>query len=154
VAVATKVPAALRDEFAALAKRRGVTPSALLRALVEHELAGAPDGDDAGEVERAVRAEIAERYGDVSEARAATAVNLARRMDRAPTSGAQNAAQLRVLLAELAPMVGADGFDPLKMIRLQARLRRNGFGVFARADVAEGAQEFRAADWRDEYEAV
>lgn len=149
VAVATKIPAELREEFAALAKRRSVTPSALLRALIEHELAGAPDGGEAGEVERAVRAEIAERFGDVSEARAAAAVNLARRMDRSPASGAQNAAQLRSLLAELVP-VATDGFDKLVMIRLLHVLRTHGFRVVD----DEGRAFSTAADWTEEYERV
>lgn len=147
--VAAKIPPALRDEFAALAKRRGVTSSALLRRLVEHELAGAPDGEVAGEVEHAVRAEISERFGEVSEARAAAAVNLARRMDRTPTSGAANAAQLRALLAELAPTASGD-FDQLTMIRLQRTLKLHGFRV-----VDDDGREFRVgADWTDAYEGV
>lgn len=103
VTMSTKLPAALRDAFVALAKARGMTSSALLRRLIELELAGAPDGEQPGEVECAVRDEITERLGDVTGARAATAVNLARRMDRDPTSGAQNASQLRFLLGEIAP---------------------------------------------------
>jgi hypothetical protein len=101
--MATKVPPAVRDDFFALAKRRNITPSALLRALVERELAGGADGEQAGEVEAAVLAELTDRGADVASARSQMAVNLARRMDRVPTSGAPNAAQLRILLAELAP---------------------------------------------------
>jgi hypothetical protein len=128
VAMATKLPVPLRDAFAALAKRRNVTPSALLRRLVEHELAGAPDGDVPGEVETAVRAEVAERIGDVDGARAAAAVNLARRMDRDPTSGAQNAAQLRLLLEQLVPTLAqSTSFDILSWLRLSHQLRQRGY---------------------------
>lgn len=121
VTMSTKLPASLRDQFVALGKIRGVTASALLRRLVELELAGAPDGEQPGEVECAVRDEITERLGDVTGARAATAVNLARRMDRDPTSGAQNAGQLRHLLGEIAPPAkpgpAVDGLVWLKLSR-------------------------------------
>jgi len=126
VAMATKLPKGLRDAFVALAKRRNLTPSALLRRLVEFELAGRPD-DVVGEVEAAVRAEITERYGDLTASRSAAAVNLARRMDRDPTSGAPNAAQLRLLLADLTPSVdGRAEIDRLDALRLSAQLSQRG----------------------------
>ena len=60
------------------------------RRLIEAFLAGSIDDGEIGDVERAVRAEFAE--SDVGpESRPAVAVNLARRMDRDPTSGAAKA---------------------------------------------------------------
>jgi hypothetical protein len=100
-AVSTKLPVPMRDKLLALARRRNVTPSALIRSLVESYLAGSID-DEIGEVERAVRAEFEE--SDVEPgSRPAMAVNLARRMDRDPTSGAQNARELRFVLLDLKP---------------------------------------------------
>jgi hypothetical protein len=40
VAVSTNLPTPIRDKLAALARRRNVTPSALIRQLVEAILAG------------------------------------------------------------------------------------------------------------------
>lgn len=148
--VAARVPGPVRDDFAALAKRQGTTPSALLRRLVERHLAGASDGDEQGEVESAVRAELIERLGDVEGARAATALNLARRMDRVPTSGAANAAQLRQLLAELVPVARSGEFDPLVMIRLLALLKKHGFTVAN----AAGRPFTLHADWGPEFEGL
>lgn len=148
--VSTKLPAGLQQEFAALAKRRGVTASALLRRLVEHELAGAPDGDAAGEVESSVRGELEAAGIELDMARPAAALNLARRMDRSPTAGAANAQQLRALLTELVP-VSRDGvFDPLMMLRLQAKLKRRGFHVVDK----DGRPFSTSSDWCPELESV
>jgi hypothetical protein len=139
--IATKLPATLRDAFADLAKRRRLTPSRLLRSLVERELAGGPDDDGPGEVETATVAELTDRGADLSGARAAAAVNLARRMDRDPTSGAPNAAQLRQLLGELSPVLTSGDFDELTWIRLSASFRLRGWHL-----VDEHGQSFAASD--------
>src|SRR5690242_3794398 len=100
VALSTKLPVGTRDKLGALARRRNVTPSALLRQLVEVYLAGSGGDGETGDVENAVRAEFAEAGVDLGP-RHAVAVNLARRMDRDPTNGAAHARELRWLLAEL-----------------------------------------------------
>jgi hypothetical protein len=133
--MATKLAGSVRDDFVELAKRRNVTPSALLRALVERELAGGADGEQAGEVETAVLAEIGDRGVDVESARAQVAVNLARRMDRVPTSGAPNAAQLRLLLAELVPY-GASSIDVVLWLRMCAQFRRRGWRIIDESGTA------------------
>lgn len=150
VVMATKLPAGLRDQFVALAKARNLTPSTLLRRLVELELAGAPDGDAPGAVESAVVAEITERRGDVAGARAATAVNLSRRMDRDPTSGAQNAAQLRLLLAELSPpeLSPPDELNPLTILRICTRLKQGGVLVPPPERMRELLADVCSPGWR------
>lgn len=101
-AVSTKPPVGMRDKLAALARRRNVTPSALIRGLVEAFLAGSIDDGEVGGVERAVRAEFEDsEVGPGS--RPAMAVNLARRMDRDPTAGAANARELRWFLTVVPP---------------------------------------------------
>ena len=57
VAVSAKIPVPWRDKLAALARRRNVTPSALIRSLIGAYLAGSV-ADEIGEVEAAVRAEF------------------------------------------------------------------------------------------------
>jgi hypothetical protein len=115
VALSTKLPVGTRDKLAALARRRNVTPSALLRQLVEVYLAGSVDDGETGDVERAVRAEFAEADVELGPQHA-VAVNLARRMDRDPTNGAAHARELRWLLAELRPVKdeGPTGLDELR----------------------------------------
>ena len=99
-AVSTKLPVPTRDKLAALARRRNVTPSALIRSLVEAFLAGSIDDGEVGDVERAVRSEFEDsEVGPGS--RPAMAINLARPMDRDPTLGAANARELRWLLTAL-----------------------------------------------------
>ena len=124
----TKLPRDLREQFAALAKRRNLTTSALLRSLVDRELAGRPD-DVVGDVERAVFDELTDRDQDHTSARAAAALNMARRLDRDPTAGAANAAQLRALLADLAPTTQLPAFDGVHWLRLSHQFRRRGWLV-------------------------
>lgn len=144
VTMAAKIPAELRDMFADLAKRRNMSPSALLRRLVEQELSGAPD-DVTGAVESAVNAELTERGADTTSARAAAALNLARRMDRHPTSGAANAQQLRHLLAELTPTTD-DEFDTVHLLRLSVVLRRRGWQLADEAGRRFDVLELDAAE--------
>jgi hypothetical protein len=127
VAVSAKIPVPWRDKLAALARRRNVTPSALIRGLVEAFLAGSIDDGDVGDVERAVRSEFEDNeVGPGS--RPAMAVNLARRMDRDPTSGAANARELRWLLTALKPTPDP---EPTSLDELRARhvLRQLGYTV-------------------------
>jgi hypothetical protein len=126
--LATKLPTGSRDAFVGLAKRRNLTPSALLRTLVDRELAGRPD-DVVGEVERATAAELVGRGYDESSARGAAALNLARRLDRDPTAGAANAAQLRALLTEMVPLVAVPEFTWLSWIRLSRAFKQRGWQV-------------------------
>lgn len=126
--ITARLPKDLRDQFAALAKRRNLTPSRLLRSLVDQELAGRPD-DVIGDVERAVSDELTDRDQDHTSARAAAALNLARRIDRDPTAGAANVSQLRALLADLAPAVQVPEFDIVHWLRLSHQFRRRGWQV-------------------------
>lgn len=152
VTMATKLPGRLRDTFADLAKSRQMTPSALMRGLVERELAGGADGTT-GEVEAAVGAEIVERGHAVTSARAATALNLARRMDRDPTSGAANALQLQRLLTELVPIERPLGFDQVAMLRLQGQLKQAGFLIVSEDAVFDPGSRFKVNDdWRPVFE--
>ncbi|WP_432886801.1 hypothetical protein ACQPYH_04190 [Kribbella sp. CA-245084] len=122
--MATKLPTASKEAFEALARRRNVTPSALLRRLVEGELAGRADWDR-GEVERST-AEQLELYGG-DPARSAAALNLARRLDRDPTAGAANAAQWRLLLSELIPVRSDGDVDAVTLMRFAVAFRRRGW---------------------------
>ena len=127
VAVSTKIPVPWRDKLAALARRRNVTPSALIRSLVEAFLAGSFDDGEMGDVERAVRAEFAD--GEVGPgSRPAMAVNLARRMDRDPTSGAANARELRWLLTALKPPPDPE-VNFLDELRAKHVLRQLGYTI-------------------------
>jgi hypothetical protein len=152
VTLATKLPVVLRERFEELAERRQLTESALLRRLVERELSGGL-AEPVGEVEAAVAAELAQGGQSPRSARAAAALNLARRMDRDPTSGAANAGQLRHLLAELTPPRRALGFTKIAMLRLQRHLRRlGGWTIVRSADVPEDVPRFSIGeDWREEY---
>jgi hypothetical protein len=122
----TKLPVELRDAFAALAKRRNLSASALLRSLVDRELAGRPD-HVVGDVEKAVADELSERGRDHTSAGAA-ALNMARRIDRDPTAGAANTSQLRAPLAELVP-VQTTVFDRLDWLKLSSEFKRHGWRV-------------------------
>jgi hypothetical protein len=110
--------------------------------LSSRELAGAPD-DAVGDVEAVVRAEITKRRGDVAGARSGAALDLARRMDRDPTSGAPNAEQLRLLLGELAPPLdSADGAQSARRGPPVGEAGRHGLRVVTDAGVeVESAPE-------------
>jgi predicted DNA-binding protein len=101
IALSTKLPVAMRDKLTALARRCNLTPSALLRQLVESYLAGSID-DETGDVEHAVRAEFIEA-GVQQGPHHAVAMNLARRMDRDATNRAARARELKQFLNELQP---------------------------------------------------
>lgn len=116
----------MKEDFEALSRRRVMTPSALLRRLVEEELAGKADWER-GEVEQATAAQL-ETYGiESSNARAAAALNMARRIDRDPTAGAANTGQLRALLSELGPATPAHDLNGLQFVRLRAALKLRGW---------------------------
>jgi hypothetical protein len=109
--LSVRLPYDTRNTFAALASARGQSASGLLRELIDLEIAGRPGGAEPGEVEAAVRAELAGRAIPLDNARAAAAVNVARRLDRDPASGPANAGALRGLLDQLMP-VGPEGVRP------------------------------------------
>ncbi|HZX05675.1 hypothetical protein [Kribbella sp.] len=134
--LATKIPASLKDSFESLAKLRTMTPSALLRRLVEDELAGAPDYLQ-GQVERATAAHLAAYGIDESNARGMAALNMARRVDRDPVAGAANTAQLRGLLSELVPVNRDQDFNVLQRLRLRAALKLRGWAHADALDLAE-----------------
>src|SRR5207247_10470016 len=56
-------------------------------------------------------------------------LNMARRIDRDPTAGAANTAQLRALLAELFPVYADADADALTLLKLSAAFRRRGWRV-------------------------
>lgn len=120
-----RVPKDVRDGFAQLAEARQTTPSALLRGLVEAELAGRPAAE-VGAVEAAVAAELAARDADPGGARAQAALILARRLDRSPTAGAATSGELRRWLADLLPPEVGE-FDPVGCLRLSAFLKGRGW---------------------------
>lgn len=116
-----RLPCDTRKTFGLLARSRGMTPSGLLRSLIDQEIAGRP-GTEPGEVEAAVRFELSGRV--IDSARAATAVNVARRLDRNPASGAANANALVAVLDQLLPLEG-EGIRPevdAEICRLAAEL--------------------------------
>ena len=55
-----RLPCDTRKTFGLLARSRGMTPSGLLRSLIDQEIAGRP-GTEPGEVEAAVRFELSGR---------------------------------------------------------------------------------------------
>lgn len=134
--MATKLPTATKQAFEALAKRRVMTASSLLRRLVEEELSGKPDWDR-GEVEQATAAQL-EAYGTGgSNARGQAALNMARRIDRDPVAGAANVAQLRALLTELVPVHRSEDFNALQRLRLRAALKLRGWSHEDALDLAQ-----------------
>ncbi len=116
--VTAKVPLTLRDEAETVASRRRLTLSTLIRRLLEQEVIASATGERIGEVEAAVRDEIAAFGMVASESRVAAALNLARRLDTDPTNGASHARELRLLLDDLG---GRRLDDFTKLDELQAR---------------------------------
>jgi hypothetical protein len=125
-AVSSKLPVPMRDKLFALARRRNVTPSALIRSLIVSYLAGDFNDDEIGDVERAVRAEF-EESGVEQGPKHATAINLSRRLDRDPTNGPGHARELGWLLNDLRPE--PDEPFGLDEIRAKIVLHRLGYTV-------------------------
>ncbi|TCC51279.1 hypothetical protein E0H75_14255 [Kribbella capetownensis] len=103
-----------------------MTPSAVVRRMIEDELSGRADWER-GDVEQATAAYL-ELYGiDSTNPRAAAALNMSRRIDRDPTSGTPNTGQLRALLAELMPVHPEGDADALLLLKLSLSFRRRGW---------------------------
>lgn len=126
--LSAKLPVELKDLFEQLAARRNLTPSALLKRLVEAEIAGRADYE-VGDVEAATRSTLEDRGVSLETALAASALNVARRLDRDPSSGPANSAQHQRLMLALAPPTGSDAFDGVSLLRLSVGLRRRGFSL-------------------------
>ncbi len=139
----TKLPLEVAEAFDGLAERRQVTASALLRSLVDRALAEAQGAAPRGPVETDVLAEIESLGYRQSPGRVAAALELARRLDVDPTSGAQNAGQIRLLLVDLENAVAttAARVDSVVMARFLRVLRLSGFAV-----VAADGRRFALAD--------
>jgi len=128
----TRLPIEVGEALDGLAERRQLTTSALLRALVDLALAEAKGDTPRGPVESAVLAEIEGLGYRSSPGRVATALELARRLDKDPTSGAQNAGQIRALLEDLESAVATTAvIDSVSMAKWLRVLRLSGFTVVA-----------------------
>ncbi len=138
----TRLPVEVGEALDGLAERRQLTASALLRALVDAALSEAQGAAPRGPVESAVLAEIEGLGYRSSPGRVATALELARRLDKDPTSGAQNAGQIRLLLEDLERAVSTTAVvDSVVMARMLRVLRLAGFTV-----VAADGRPFTLAD--------
>ncbi len=128
----TRLPLEVGEALDGLAERRQVTTSALLRSLVDRALSEAQGDAPRGPVETSILAEIEGLGYRSSPGRVATALELARRLDVDPTSGAQNAGQIRLLLEDLESAVATTAVvDTVVMARLLRVLRLSGFAVVA-----------------------
>ncbi|WP_327633667.1 hypothetical protein OHB24_27150 [Kribbella sp. NBC_00482] len=137
--LSAKLPAEIKELFEQLAERRSLTPSALLKRLVEAELAGRADYE-VGEVEAATRSTLEVRGVPLDGALAASALNVARRLDRDPSSGPANSAQHQRLMRELAPSATTEELDQLGLLRLTLSLRRRGWSL------TDGIDRFQFTD--------
>ncbi len=134
VVKATKLPNEVGEALDGLAERRHLTPSALLRALVDRALSEAEGDAPRGPVETAVLAELEGLGYRQSPGRVAAALELARRLDSDPTNAAPNAGQLRLLLAELDMGAPTAVVDSVVMARLIRVFKVKGFAVVADDD--------------------
>lgn len=142
VVKAARLPLEVGEALDALAERRSLTTSTLLRSLVDRALAEASGDPPRGVVEAAVLTELEGLGSRSSPGRVATALELARRLDKDPTSGAANASQIRLLLTDLnAAAPTATVVDSVVMARLLRVLRLSGFAV-----VAADGRRFTLAD--------
>jgi len=142
VVKATKLPVDVAEALDGLAEQRHLTTSALLRSLVDGALAEASGDPPRGSVETAVLTGFEGLGYHQSPGRVAAALELARRMDSDPTSGAANASQLRLLLEDLESAVATTAVvDTVVMARILRVLRLHGFAV-----VAADGRRFTLAD--------
>lgn len=124
----SKIPADLAASFDAIADKRRITVSALLRSLIESAVAGDCGEPERGQVERQVLAEIEEIGSRVAPGRIAVALELARQLDNTRTNSPAVSAQIRMLLSEMREdsRASAVRFDRLIMLRLQVQLVMHG----------------------------
>lgn len=128
--LSAKVPIELHDAARALAKARRVSASSLLRMALERELRTAGPGP----VETATRARLAEELASEMWApRALAAVELARRLDVDPSSGAGHSRELDRLLRDLDRDTAPTEPDAVDEARARVLLKRRGYVVTAPA---------------------
>ena len=129
--IAAKVPTVLAARFETLARRRRLTPSLLLRTLVEAELSS-DESDERGPIESTTRArlELILEAGAL-DPRASVACELARRLDVDPSNGAQHSRELMRLLDDLERDARGDDVDltVLEEVRARRLLRHAGYGL-------------------------
>lgn len=124
--ITAKVPPDLGDQARALARARRVSVSALLRLALEHELRA----EGPGPIETATRARLGALLGSEAWApRALAAIELARRLDVDPASGAQHSRELTRLLRDLDRDSTPYEPDVVDEVRARVLLMRRGYGL-------------------------
>lgn len=124
VSATTKLPRELAEQATALAGRRKVSLSALLRLSLERELRT----EGPGPIELATRARVGDLASSTATApRALAAIELARRLDVDPASGPQHSRELDRLLGELDRTTEVAAPDELDYVQARVLLRRAGW---------------------------